>query len=168
MNVFTNGDNTLQHDEELIPCSKESTPKVARTVPRVNFLGTEVFARSQPLLRWGEKDNRGITSSGWNPLNGASVCFSDKSASDGEINIIIEPPAPGFALSVAAVICVPYWPLLFKAISTRAVAHGYFFKKNAESGIFFDLTIHQNVTEVSCRTLISFYQRRKNRHDSSM
>lgn len=135
MNEFSNGDHTIQYDG-LTSHSKGTPQQDTRANPRLNFSGTEVFGRSKPLLRWGEKDNRGILSSGWNPLKGASVCFADKSASDGDIAIIIEPSAPGIALSVAAVFCIPSWPLLFRAVSKRAEAHGYFFKINAESGIF--------------------------------
>lgn len=99
-------------------------------------ISREVITSATTHLRWGENDDMGVTSSGWNPFNDVNVCYTDQSATEAKISIIIEPPAPGTALSIAAVLCVPYWPLLCEAVSYRAEAHGYFFSKNPITGTF--------------------------------
>jgi hypothetical protein len=112
------------------------TSRKTRTVPSPKATSRrDVVASAQPLLRWGWNDDQGVTSSGWNPLSGANVCYCDTAATDGKISIIVEPPAPGPGLTVAAVLCLPYWPLISQVISARAEAHGYFFYKSSETGI---------------------------------
>ena len=96
--------------------------------------GKMITSCAEPHLRWGDRDIHGVTSSGWNPFRGANVCFKDETSTKDKITLIIEPPAPGAGLSVAALLCVPYWPIICHAIACKSEAHGYFFEKNKETG----------------------------------
>ena len=93
-----------------------------------------ITSSGEPLLRWGNLDIYGVTSSGWNPFRGANVCFKDETNTEDKITLIIEPPAPGAGYSLAAVLCVPYWPVIYHEVASRSEAHGYFFEKNKETG----------------------------------
>lgn len=116
------------------PTAYPTSPRSRKASSPKTMSRKDVVASAHPLLRWGWNDDQGVTSSGWNPLSGPNVCYCDTAATDGKISIIIEPPAPGPGLTVAAVLCLPYWPLISQVISARAEAHGYFFYKNTQTG----------------------------------
>lgn len=111
-------------------------PGEAAKVAASTDTSQSITSSGEPLLRWGNLDIHGVTSSGWNPLRGANVCFKDETETKDKITLIIEPPAPGAGYSLAAVLCVPYWPIIYHEVASRSEAHGYFFEKNKETGNF--------------------------------
>lgn len=108
--------------------------------PRRKLYDGVMMSSTYSLLRWANEDNRGILSSGWNFRNKGHVFFKDEMGSLGKITLIIEPPIPFNALSLASAAYESYWHLKGPDVETRATAHGYFFEKNVLTGIIFLLT----------------------------
>ena len=104
--------------------------------PKGKVIESIVVRSTEPLLRWGDEDNRGITSSGWNLTKGAHVSFKDESETKGKFQFIIEPPVPSTSVSLALFLSSAQQPFLGPSFQSQTEANGYFFEKNRQSGMF--------------------------------
>ena len=95
-----------------------------------------VLRSTEPLLRWGEEDNRGITSSGWNLSKGAHVSFKNESSTKCKFQFIIEPPVPSTSVSLALFLSATHQPFVSSGFLCQTEANGYFFEKNRTTGTF--------------------------------
>lgn len=103
--------------------------------PKRCTFGKTIMSTSQPQLQWEDKDNEGITASGWKPREKGHIFFKDESTTKGKITLIMEPPTPGTSVSFSILVCDQYLPMCCPTTVSRSVAHGYFFEKNAITGI---------------------------------
>jgi hypothetical protein len=118
----------------MFATSSKKKPKMKKSMNRKRLFDRLVMSTSQPLLRWGEDDNEGITSSGFNPSQIAHVCFIDETAEKEKISLIIEPATPGAALSFVLNLCESSWAIKGPAKESKYEANGYFFEKNRLTG----------------------------------
>lgn len=93
-----------------------------------------VMSHSKTLLRWGNDDNKGITSSGWSLARGAHICFKDEIATKDKVQLIIEPPNPGAFPALSLIVSGAYQRNISANIASKVEAHGYFFEKNPTTG----------------------------------
>jgi hypothetical protein len=92
------------------------------------------YSQRKPALKWGPHDNDGVVGSGWNPLRGVNVAFSDESATKDMMWFVIELPAPGMSMSGLSLLALPCLPLMYKHMMANAVAVGYFFSRDRHTG----------------------------------
>ena len=121
--------------------SEEIVPTFRRRVKNTKALKGKVFestimSSTEPLLRWGDNDNRGITSSGWNLKKGAHISFKNESATKGKFQFIIEPPVPSTSVSIALFLSAAQQPFVGPTFQSQTEANGYFFEKNRLTGMF--------------------------------
>lgn len=117
---------------------EKKTPPYSYRIKNVlqlpSILSSEtVMSHSRTLLRWGNDDNKGITSSGWSLARGAHICFKDEIATKDKVQLIIEPPNPG-AFSALSFMSGKYQRNISPSIASKVEAHGYFFEKNPTTG----------------------------------
>ena len=103
--------------------------------PRRKLYDRLMMSSTHCLLRWEDEDNRGISSSGWSFRNRGHVYFRDETNTSGKITLIIEPPTPFNPLSLALASYESYWYLKCPDAEFLPEAHGYFFEKNASTGM---------------------------------
>jgi hypothetical protein len=95
-----------------------------------------VMRSTEPLLRWGDADNKGITASGWNLSKGVHVSFKNETETKGKFQFIIEPPVPSTSVSLALFLSATHQPYLGSSLQSQTEANGYFFEKNRVTGTF--------------------------------
>jgi hypothetical protein len=90
--------------------------------------------RSEPQLRWGEGEKRGITESGWSPFMKTAVTFMNLSRDYGRMALIIEPRVPSVVSAGLSVLCNSYMPEMGARLAPNVEAHGFFFVRNPLTG----------------------------------
>ena len=104
-------------------------------LPRRKSYDRLMMSSTHCLLRWADKDNRGISSSGWSFRDRGHVHFRDETSVSGKITLIVEPPTPFNPLSHALASYESFWYLKGQNIELCPEAHGYFFEKNTSTGM---------------------------------
>jgi hypothetical protein len=108
----------------------------SRIIPEVDqrAKAIEKYSRGKPGLKWGSNDHKGVFGSGWNPLRGVNIYFRDESETKDRMWFVIELPAPGITMSGVSLLMLPCLPLMYKYMASNAVAIGYFFDRNPQTG----------------------------------